>query len=49
LRESGGLELLSALYYFDDISRRKVRGTADKVLPALTETRRRKLRFRDVV
>jgi hypothetical protein len=49
LRESGGLELLSALYYFDDISRRKVRGTAEKVLPALTETRRRKLRFRDVV
>lgn len=49
LRESGGLELLSALFYFDDVSRRKVRGTAVKAVPALSETRRRKLRFRDVV
>jgi hypothetical protein len=49
LRESGGLELLSALFYFDDISRRTVRGAAVKAVPALSETRRRKLRFRDVV
>jgi hypothetical protein len=30
------LELLSALYYFDDVDRRIVRGTAVKAVPALS-------------